>query len=587
MNQTVNENNPPAVIAGHLLVQCLIAQGVTHAFGVPGESYLAVLDGFHAHAQQIEFVTCRQEGGAAFMADAQGRLTGRPGVCFVTRGPGATNASIGIHTAFQDSTPMVLFVGDVASDTRDREAFQEMDFGAFFGPSTKGMAKRVERIDDARRIPEYVARAFATAMNGRPGPVVLVLPEDMLTHRVQAAPLARIEAVEAWSDPGALRRLREMLLQSERPFVIAGGGGWTVQAAQALQRFAENWKLPVGNAFRFQDTFDNFHPQYAGDVGIGINPQLAARIKSSDLIIAIGPRLGEMTTSGYTLLTPPKAQQPLVHIHASAEELNRVFQADLAICATMNAAARSLEVLTAPKEVPWEAWTLAIHADYQANVLPQPLPGLPADNEAGVVDMPAVVAMLQKHLPHDTVLTNGAGNFASWVHRYYKHHGLAKGHKTQLAPTLGAMGYGVPAGIGAAILTGRVVLTMAGDGDFLMNGQELATAVQHGARTIIVLLNNGMYGTIRMHQEREYPTHVVGSSLNNPVFADLAKAYGYAGVRITRTSEFEAELLAALARQQGTLIEVMLNPEVISTRGTLSAITQAASQAATKAASQP
>ena len=579
MNTLVTENTPNPVMAGHLLVECLIAQGVTHAFGVPGESYLAVLDGFHAHAEQIQFVTCRQEGGAAFMADAQGRLTGRPGVCFVTRGPGATNASIGVHTAFQDSTPMVLFVGDVASDTRDREAFQEVDFASFFGPSTKGMAKRVERIDDAKRIPEYVARAFATAMNGRPGPVVLVLPEDMLVQMVQAAPLARVEAVEAWSDPGALRRLREMLLQSERPFVIAGGGGWTVQAAQALQRFAENWKLPVGNAFRFQDTFDNFHPQYAGDVGIGINPKLAARIKSSDLIIAIGPRLGEMTTSGYTLLTPPKAQQTLVHIHASAEELNRVYQADLAICATMNAAARSLEVLTAPNVLPWEAWTQAIHADYEANVQPQALPGLVADSAHGLVDMPSVIAVLQKHLPSDAVLTNGAGNFASWVHRYYKHHGLVKGHKTQLAPTVGAMGYGVPAGIGAAILTGRVVFTIAGDGDFLMNGQELATAVQHGAKTIIVLLNNGMYGTIRMHQERDFPTHVSGSNLNNPDFAALAKAYGYAGVRITRTAEFEQALLDALARNQGTLIEVMLDPEVITTRGTLSAITAAALKA--------
>ena len=579
MNTLVTENTPNPVMAGHLLVECLIAQGVTHAFGVPGESYLAVLDGFHAHADQIQFVTCRQEGGAAFMADAQGRLTGRPGVCFVTRGPGATNASIGVHTAFQDSTPMVLFVGDVASDTRDREAFQEVDFASFFGPSTKGMAKRVERIDDAKRIPEYVARAFATAMNGRPGPVVLVLPEDMLVQMVQAAPLARVEAVEAWSDPGALRRLREMLLQSERPFVIAGGGGWTVQAAQALQRFAENWKLPVGNAFRFQDTFDNFHPQYAGDVGIGINPKLAARIKSSDLIIAIGPRLGEMTTSGYTLLTPPKAQQALVHIHASAEELNRVYQADLAICATMNAAARSLEVLTAPNVLPWEAWTQAIHADYEANVQPQALPGLVADSAHGLVDMPSVIAVLQKHLPSDAVLTNGAGNFASWVHRYYKHHGLVKGHKTQLAPTVGSMGYGVPAGIGAASLTGRVVFTIAGDGDFLMNGQELATAVQHGAKTIIVLLNNGMYGTIRMHQERDFPTHVSGSNLNNPDFAALAKAYGYAGVRITRTAEFEQVLLDALARNQGTLIEVMLDPEVITTRGTLSAITAAALKA--------
>jgi len=579
MNTSVAKNTPNPVMAGHLLVECLIAQGVTHAFGVPGESYLGVLDGFHAHAEQIQFVTCRQEGGAAFMADAQGRLTGRPGVCFVTRGPGATNASIGVHTAFQDSTPMVLFVGDVASDTRDREAFQEVDFASFFGPSTKGMAKRVERIDDAKRIPEYVARAFATAMNGRPGPVVLVLPEDMLVQMVQAAPLARVEAVEAWSDPGALRRLREMLLQSQRPFVIAGGGGWTVQAAQALQRFAENWKLPVGNAFRFQDTFDNFHPQYAGDVGIGINPKLAARIKSSDLIIAIGPRLGEMTTSGYTLLTPPKAQQALVHIHASAEELNRVYQADLAICATMNAASRSLEVLTAPNMLPWEEWTQAIHADYEANVQPQALPGLAFDTEQGLVDMPSVIAVLQKHLPSDAVLTNGAGNFASWVHRYYKHHGLVKGQKTQLAPTVGSMGYGVPAGVGAAILTGRVVFTIAGDGDFLMNGQELATAVQHGAKTIIVLLNNGMYGTIRMHQEREYPTHISGSNLNNPDFAALAKAYGYAGVRITRTAEFEQVLLDALARDQGTLIEVMLDPEVITTRGTLSAITAAAMKA--------
>lgn len=556
-------------LAGHLLVDCLLAQGVTHAFGVPGESYLAVLDGLHARRDQIQFITCRQEGGAAFMAEAHGKLTGRPGICMVTRGPGATNASIGVHTAFQDSTPMVLLVGDVASDCRDREAFQEMDYSSFFGPSTKGMAKRVERIDDADRIPEYVARAFATAMNGRPGPVVLVLPEDMLTRMTEAQPLARVEAVQAWSDPGSLRTLREMLLASKQPFVIAGGGGWTPQSAQALQRFAENWKLPVGNAFRFQDTFDNHHPLYAGDVGIGLNPQLAARIKASDLIIAIGPRLGEMTTGNYTLLQAPKTRQKLVHIHASAEELNRVYQADLAIQATMNAAARSLEVLSAPVSVPWEAWSAAANADYLANLLPTASAGLPGD-----IDMPAIVGLLQKHLPVDAVLTNGAGNFASWVHRFFKHHGLVKGHKTQLAPTVGAMGYGVPAGIAAAITTGRVAFTIAGDGDFLMNGQELATAVQHGAKSIIVLLNNGMYGTIRMHQEREYPQHPSGSSLHNPDFAALARAYGYAGVRITHTAEFEAELLAALARPEGTLIEVTLDPEVISTRGTLSAITR-------------
>ena len=558
-------------IGGHLLVECLVEQGVTHAFGVPGESYLAVLDGFHIHREKIQFIINRQEGGAAYMAEAHGKLTGRPGVCFVTRGPGATNASIGVHTAFQDSTPMVLFVGDVASEMRDREGFQEVNFLSFFGPSTGGMAKRVERIDDVRRIPEYVARAFATAMNGRPGPVVLILPEDMLAavvpHDAQGAlpqVMPRVQAVEAWSDPGSLRKLREMLLKAERPFIIAGGSGWTPQAAQALQRFAENWKLPVGNAFRFQDTFDNFHPQYAGDVGIGINPKLAQKLKESDLIIAIGPRLGEMTTAGYSWLAAPKPKQKLVHIHASAEELNRVYQADLAIQATMNAAARSLEVLTAPVSLPWESWTAACHADYEFNLIPQKLPG--------GIDMAAIVATLQQHLPADAVLTNGAGNFASWMHRFYKHHGLAKGHKTQLAPTNGSMGYGVPAGIAAAITTGRVVLTMAGDGDFLMNGQELATAAQYGAKTIIVLLNNGMYGTIRMHQERDYPTHVAGTALKNPDFVGLARAYGYAGVRITQTAGFEAALLAAMARKEGTLIEIMLDADVITTRGTLTAI---------------
>ncbi|MFC3683556.1 thiamine pyrophosphate-binding protein [Hydrogenophaga luteola] len=555
-------------LAGHLLVDCLIAQGVTHAFGVPGESYLAVLDGFHDRADRIRFVINRQEGGAAFMAEAQGKLTGRPGICFVTRGPGATNASIGLHTAYQDSTPMVLFVGDVASDARDREAFQEVDYNAFFGPSTKGMAKRVERIDDPRRIPEYVARAFATAMNGRPGPVVLVLPEDMLTQAVDAAPLPRVEPVQAWADPGALRELRTLLLAAERPLVIAGGGGWTPQSAAALQRFAENWQLPVANAFRFQDCFDNHHPQYAGDVGLGINPALARRIRESDLVLAIGPRLGEATTGGYTLLEAPVPAQKLVHIHASAEELGRVYQPTLAIQATMNAAARSLEVLTAPPSLPWSAWTAACHADYEVNVdvgnggivLP------------GSIDMPALIHMLQKQLPADAVLTNGAGNFASWLHRFYRYHGLLKGHKTQLAPTNGAMGYGVPAGIGAAILTGRTAFTIAGDGDFLMNGQELATAVQHGAKSVIVLLNNGTYGTIRMHQEREYPARVSGSDLRNPDFCALARAYGYMAERITHTAEFEPALQRALAADGGSLIEVMLDPEVITTRGTLSAI---------------
>ena len=575
-NHEMNETKNSPVMAGHLLVQCLIEQGTTHAFGVPGESYLAVLDGFAEHPDKIQFITCRHEGGAAFMAEAAGKLTGRPGVCLVTRGPGATNAAIGLHTAFQDSTPMLLLVGDVGSEMRDREAFQEMDFFSFFKP----IAKRVERIDEASRIPEYIARAFATAMHGRPGPVVLILPEDMLTKYVDTKPLSRIEPVQSWSDPGALRSLREMLLESERPLVIAGGGGWTVQAAQALQRFAENWQLPVANAFRFQDTFDNHHPLYVGDVGIGINPALAQRVKEADLLLVIGPRLGEMTTGGYTLIEAPVPKQKLVHIHSSAEELNRVYQADLAICATMNAAARSLEVLTAPISVAWSTDSIPANQQYQQWIEPQSLPGLPFDDEGGKegsINMPRIVKLLQKHLPEDAVLTNGAGNYASWMHRYFQHHGLVKGFKTQVAPTSGSMGVGVPGGVAANILTRRVAFTIAGDGDFLMTGQELSTATAHGAATIVLVLNNGTYGTIRMHQEREYPERISGSRIAGADFAQLARGYGYHGVRITHTDEFEAHLLGALTRlqdKQGTLIELIISPEVITTRGTLTAITE-------------
>ena len=565
----------PSQLAGHLIVECLVEQGATHVFGVPGESYLAVLDGFHGHSDKIEFVICRQEGGAAYMAEAHGKLTGRPGVCFVTRGPGATNASIGLHTAFQDSTPMVLLVGDVGSDFRDREAFQEVDFHSFFGPSTKGMAKMVERIDDASRIPEYVSRAFSTAMSGRPGPVVLVLPEDMLRETVDAKPLPRVEPPMAWSDPGSLRKLRELLMASERPLVIAGGSGWTPQSAQALQRFAENWQLPVTNAFRFQDTFDNYHPLYAGDVGIALNPKLAARIKQADLLLVIGPRLGEMTTNGYTLIDAPIPTQTLVHMHASAEELNRVYRADLAIHVSMAAAARSLEVLTAPTTLPWTEWTASANADYIAHLEPQKLPGLD-ENAPGAVDVPALIAALRQHLPADAVLTNGAGNFATWLHRYFRYHGLAKGFKTQLAPTSGAMGYGVPAAIAASIATGRTAFTIAGDGDFQMTCQELATAVQAGGKSIILLLDNGMYGTIRMHQERDYPKRISGTKLVNPDFLGLARAWGYAAEKVERAEDFEAALLRALAADTGTLILVPLSQEVITTRQTLSAITEAA-----------
>lgn len=551
-------------IAGHLLVECLIEQGVSHVFGVPGESYLPVLDGFHKYSDAIQFVVNRHEGPASFMAEAVGKLTNRPGVCFVSRGPGATNASIGIHMGFQDSTPMVVFVGDIAGDQRDREAFQELDYGNFFGPSTKGMAKRVERIDHADRIPEYVARAFATAMNGRPGPVVVVLPEDVLEQQVSARPLPRVDRAVAWADPKSLRELREMLLAARKPFVIAGGSGWTPESAQALQRFAEAWKLPVGNAFRFQDTFDNHHPLYAGDVGIGINPKLSARIQDSDLIIAIGPRLGDMTTNGYTLLSAPRPKQKLVHIHASGEELNRVYQADLAIHATMDGAALALASMEPPRTLPWGAWVDDANQDYLSNLVPQKLPG--------DVDLPSMVEVLHKHLPASAVLTNGAGNYASWTHRYYKHHGLAKGLKTQLAPTGGAMGYGVPAGMAAALTTGRTVVTLTGDGDFVMSMGELATAAQHGIKTIMLVLNNGMYGSIRMHQERHFPGRVSGSDLHNPDFAALAETFGLAGARVRCTADFEPALLAALNRDCSTVIEIALDPQALTTRASLDEI---------------
>jgi acetolactate synthase-1/2/3 large subunit len=561
----------PLPLAGHLLVGCLIEQGVERAYGVPGESYLAVLDGFHAQRDRIRFITCRQEGGAAFMAEAEGKLSGRPGVLFVTRGPGASNATIGIHTAFQDSTPLVVFVGDVASDTRDREAFQELDFRVFLGPATQGMAKRVERIDDARRIPEYVARAFATALHGRPGPVVLVLPEDMLMQPVAARPLPRVAPVDYQGDAACAQRLRALLQQARQPLVIAGGAGWTPAAAQALQRFAERWQLPVANAFRFQDTFDNHHRLYAGDVGIAINPRLAERVRAADLLLAVGPRLGEMTTGGYTLVEVPQPGQALVHIHADPNELGRVYQPTLAMAASMPAAAAMLEALPPPEALPWQAWTDAAHADYLENLRPQPLPG--------PIDMPAIMALLARLLPPDAVLTNGAGNFANWAHRFWRYHGIARGCKTQLAPTSGAMGYGVPAGIAAAIATGRTVVTLTGDGDFLMTGQELATAAQQGARVIVILLNNGIYGTIRMHQEREFPGRVSGSQLANPDFVALAEAYGHAGVRVRTTADFEPALQAALAREQGTLIEVMLDAEVLTTRATLSTLRERALQA--------
>ena len=524
-----------------------------------------MLDGFFEHKDRIRFIACRQEGGAAFMADAQGKLSGRPGICFVTRGPGATNASIGVHTAFQDSTPMILFIGQVASDQRDREAFQEIDYRQMFSPGTLGLAKWVAEVQSADRLPEYIARAFHTAMQGRPGPVVLVLPEDMLTTLTRAPVLPRIEPVRAWPAPGGLRDLRAMLMDAQRPIVIAGGSGWDAEAASALQRFAENWQLPVACAWRFQDTFDNRHPLYAGDVGIGTNPKLAARIRDADLVIALGVRLGEMTTGGYTLLKAPQPVQRLVHIHAGAEELGRVYAADLMLQASMACAAKALESLAAPTEVAWSALAATARTDYEANLVAPTVAPL---------DMAVLIKALQRLLPESTVYTNGAGNFSGWLHRYCRHPGLQHHGRTQLAPSSGAMGYGLPAAVGTALLQPqRWVVNIAGDGDFLMNGQELATATGYGAKKLIsVVVDNGTYGTIRMHQEREYPSRVSGSDLYNPDFAALARAYGWRGEFIDTTAAIEPALVRAIEAGTPTLLHIKLDANVSTSRSTLDAI---------------
>ncbi len=557
-------------LAGHLLVEALVAQGIDTAFGVPGESFLAVLDGFHEHRDRIRFIACRHEGGAAFMAEAQGKLGGWPGVCFVTRGPGASNAAIGLHTAFQDSTPMVLFVGQVAGDQRDREAFQELDYRQVFGPGTLGMAKWVGEVHDASRLPEYVARAFHTAMQGRPGPVVLVLPEDMLTTVTPSPVLPRIQVAQGWPAPGALIELRRLLLGAQRPFAIVGGSGWTAESVRGLQRFAESWQLPVGCAFRFQDVFDNRHAQYAGDVGIGINPKLAARLREADLVLAIGARLGEMTTGGYGHLAVPRPSQRLVHLHAGPEELGRVYAADLLIQASLAQAGLALATLEPPTQgLAWGAWTAAARADYEANQ--QSVPTAP-------MDMAEVVRTIARLAPEDTIYTNGAGNFSAWLHRFLRYPGLQHHGRTQLAPTSGAMGYGVPAAVAASLLQPhRTVVNLAGDGDFLMTGQELATARAYGAgtgagRLVSVVVDNGSYGTIRMHQEREYPSRVSGSDLANPDFAALARAYGWRAWTVARTEQFEAAFADALAEPVPGLIHLRLDVEQISPRATISSL---------------
>ena len=547
---------PDSVLGGHLIADALAAQDVDTIFGVPGESYLAVLDGLWRHREAIQFVICRQEGGAAFMADAYAKLTGKPGVVMVTRGPGATNASIGVHAARQDSVPMVLLIGQVGTDFADREAFQEMDYRLMFGP----MAKWVAQIERADRIPEYIAHAFQVATSGRMGPVVLALPEDVLAARAVAPPAVCHQPVRGAPSAVQIAQLREMLSTAKRPLVILGGTGWHAQACADIRSFIEANALPVTCAFRFQDLYDNRLPNYVGDVGIGINPKLAARVREADLLIAIGPRLGEMTTSGYSLLSVPRPRQTLIHVHAGAEELGTVYQADLMIAAGMPDIAQAL----ASVQVDASAWKSAVpqaRAEYEA------WQGQPAlyQGASPALNLWEVMRTLSRLAPADAVVTNGAGNFATWAHRFWPYAGL----RTQLASTSGAMGYGIPAAVAASIVSPeRTVICIAGDGDFLMTGQELATAVQHGGAPLVIVFNNGMYGTIRMHQEREFPDRVHGTRLVNPDFARYCEAFGGFGARVARTEAFEPALREALAfiaeRRRPALIELEVDPQHIT-----------------------
>ncbi|MGA0129131.1 MAG: thiamine pyrophosphate-binding protein [Burkholderiales bacterium] len=541
---------------GEILVDQLLVHGVDTAFCVPGESYLDVLNALSLRKNKIKLIVTRQDGSASFMAEAFGKATGRPGICFVTRGPGATNASIGVHTAFQDSSPMVLFVGQVGGDMVEREAFQEIDYRRMFGQMTKWVAQ----IDRADRIPEYVARAFQVATSGRPGPVVLALPEDMLVSKEAVADAKPIQSIRYAADNDSLSEIRKLLSESKKPLLLLGGSGWTEKACENIKTFSERNNLPVACTFRRQDLIDNRHSNYVGDVGIGINPKLADVVRNSDLLLVVGARLGEMTTGGYSLLKPPVLDKRLVHIHPGVEELGRVFQAEVMVNADLESISSQLSSMD-PVECNWGDWRLNARKAYEENVVPVSM--------GGDVDLAEVMQIMERKLPRDTVMVNGAGNFSGWIHRYWKY----SGYRSQLAPTNGAMGYGVPAGIAAKVaFPNRTVVSVSGDGCFLMNGQELATAAQYDLKLLFLVFNNGMYGTIRMHQEREYPNHVYGTSLKNPDFAALARAYGLHGATVESTSQFEEELMQALSINTASLIEIKTDPNIITTRTTLDAI---------------
>jgi acetolactate synthase-1/2/3 large subunit len=544
---------------GRILIDQLRLNGVDLIFGVPGESYLAALDALY-DVPEVRYIVCRQEGGAAIMAEAYGKLTGRPGIAFATRGPGATNASAGVHIAEQDSTPMVLLLGQIARDCTERGTFQEVDYRRFFG----GMAKWVAEVDDPARLPEFVHRAIATSTAGRPGPVVLSLPEDMLAETCGVGDGRPVTPVEAAPSPAAIARLREMLEAARSPILILGGSGWTGKGVRGIARFVEANALPAAVGFRRQDLLDNEHRCYAGDIAIGPNPKLVERIKAADLIIALGSRLTEMTTQGYSLLALPCPSQRFVHAHNDPEELGRVYQADLSILAGMNELASALATMPPITAPAWTEATAAAHADYLA--WREPVPNV------GDLQLGEVVRWLRLHLAEDAIITNGAGNYNAWVNRFFPY----RGYKTQLAPISGSMGYGVPAAIAAKLVhPDRPVVAFAGDGCFLMTGQELATAVQYELPVIILVVNNSMYGTIRMHQEREHPTRVIATSLRNPDFAAYARAFGAFGARATTVAEF-AEAFAAAERHGGpALIELILDPEAITPRATLTQLREA------------
>ena len=553
-----NAADAVSTTGARLIVDGLLAQGVDRIFCVPGESFLAVLDALHDEDERIRTFVCRHEAAAANMAEATGKMTGQPGVAFVTRGPGATHASIGVHTAFQDSTPMILFIGQCAREHLDREAFQEIDYRRMFGQ----MAKWVAQIDDARRIPEYLSHAFHVATSGRPGPVVLALPEDMLSDPCPAVPAApRFQRVAASPAPAQIERLRTMLDSARRPMLILGGSGWTQAACDDLRRFAENWQLPVGCAFRYQDLFDNAHPNYAGDVGLGINPALARRIGEADLLLAIGPRLGEATTGGYTLLDIPKTKQTLVHVHQGAEELGRVYAADLPIVSGMPEIAAALAALEPNAAPVWAGSAEHAHRAYLDWHRPRPM--------LGDVQLGEIMVQLRERLPEDAFVTNGAGNYAIWLHRHFAY----RRFKTQLAPTSGAMGYGVPAALAAkALYPHRVAVALAGDGCFMMAGHELATAMQYGLNAIFIVVNNGHYGTIRMHQERHYPDRPHGTGLTNPDFAAYARSFGAHGETVVATAEFLPALERSIASGLPALIEIRVPKEVSTPGATLEQI---------------